>query len=476
MNTVEIAQYNACIEVTTAHRTVSSTESTESTDNYRVAGRPLPPAEIWVKKTYSYTGSGIPEGSLYGFEKFPHFKPIVCTENNHIKTALCNNRISARGRGPLLPNIKVSYMRRFSGNTLMPFLLLFLILTFLTGCGGRVSSPAPSPIPSPVPVEISANPPEDARILAKQGKFDEALKLLSDALAKNPDDVDIYLALALVNRQKGDMKAALEACNNGLLKKYQNLQLLEEKAALLFETGRKKEAAIINLRILRLFKTDPSISPDMASLAREQIAKALKEDPKSRGLRATFNDAMSMIEKDLKKKPGDELLQREKANMLRQAGRYEEAVGVYRKIKEDEKKNLFVPLDIGKTYLEAGEYGKAEAEFEKTIKQYPDNFRSYRNYGLYWLERGTKTKGNEAVGYLDKSVKYYEKALSLASLPIDTSYLQLKAAEGRYHRWKVTGAEEDRKAALEAMEEYYKIAPEWTTTDIADHFMKELKK
>ena len=443
MNTVEIEQYNACMGAASAYGTVGSTGSgvtsacrnSGGNDNCRVAGRPLPPAGMWEKTSYCCNKSGRPEGLRYVFEQPFNFKPAL--------------------------------------NSLV---LIFLILIFLTGCGGRTGEPALSPIPSSVPVEISANPPEDAQILAKQGKFDEALKLLNNALAKNPDDVSLYLALALINRQKGDMNAALAVCNNGLERKPENLQLLEEKAALLFETGKRQESAVINMKILTLFKTDPSISPDMASLAREQIAKALKENPQSPELKKSFDNAMSMIEEDLKKKPGDELLQKEKANMLRQAGRYEEAVGVYRNVKEDEKKNLFVPLDIGKTYLEAGEYGKAEAEFERTIKQYPDNFRSYRNYGLYWLERGTKAKGAEAVGYLDKSVKYYEKAFSLVTLPIDTSYLQFKVGEGKYHRWKVTGKEEDRKAALEAVEKYYKIAPDWTTTDIADHFMKELKK
>ncbi len=378
----------------------------------------------------------------------------------------------------IITKLKLKFYKILNG--IKTILILFLIPVLFIGCNGKEgesvsSSPAPSDSAA-VSIDISANPPEDAQILAKQGKFDDAIKLLKDALKKNPDDVSLYLALALINRQKGDMEEALAVCNRGLLKNHQNLQLLEEKAALLFETGNIKEASIVNLKILTLFKTDASISPDMASLAREQIAKALKERPNSNGLKATFETAMSMLDTDLKEKPGDELLMKEKANMLRQAGRYEEAVKVYRKVKEVEKKNLFVSLDIGKTYLEAGEYRKAEAEFERAIKQNPGNFRSYRNYGLYWMERGTKSEGNEAVGYLDKSVKYYQKAFSLVSLPIDTSYLQLKIAEGKYHRWKVTGTEEDRKSALESMEEYYRIAPEWTTTDIADHFMKELKK
>lgn len=363
---------------------------------------------------------------------------------------------------------------------IVSILICLMFSVFLTGCNEQRRDPGltPSPVPasSPISVEISGNPAEDARILAKQGRFDAALKLLNDTLIKNPDDVELYLTLALINRQKGDLKAALAVCDKGLARKPENLHLLEEKAALLFETGNKEESAVINLKVLNLFETDPSTSPDMASLTREQIAKALKAKPESEKVKKSFDLAMSMLEKDLKKKPGDELLQKEKANMLRQAGKYEEAVVLYRKIDEVEKKNLFVPLDIGMTYMEAGEYGKAEAEFEGTIRQYPQNFRSYRNYGLYLLERGIKEEGGEALKHLDKSVIYYKKALSLATLPIDTSYLQLKAAEGMYYRWKGTGSEDDRKTAIDAMEEYFRLAPQWTTTDIADRFMKELKK
>lgn len=356
---------------------------------------------------------------------------------------------------------------------ILPILFFFI---FGSGCGKTTTPANPPLIPSPSPVEIAANPAEDAQILAKQGKFDTAIKLLNDALATNPDDVSLYLALALVEREKGDMKSALAVCEKGLGKKPGNLELLEEKAALLFQTGSPEESATVNIRILNLYRDDPALSPDMASIAREQVAKALKEKPGSPGLKKSYDSAMAMLDKDLKEKPGDELLLKEKANMMRQAGKYGEAVAIYRTVKEDEVKNLFVPLDIGMTYKEAGEFGKAEVEFEKTIKQYPENFRSYRNYGLYWLERGKGAQGKEALGYLDKSVKFYKKAFSLVSLPIDTSYLKLKIAEGKFNRWKVTGTEEDRKTALDALEEYYRIAPEWTSTDIADDFKKELKK
>ena len=366
-------------------------------------------------------------------------------------------------------------------NFILLSMIAFLFLILLSGCSKKTNMQSASvrekPSPSVTPLKIipKKDPLLQAQIAHRKGKYQEAVEILEKFMEKEPDNIQIYLVLALIHRENGEPEKAMGTVEKGLARKPENLNLLEEKAQLFFLKGDLEKSADVNLKILDFYKDNTSISPDMASLAREQIAVALKKKPGSKKLKTAFRHAMIQVDWDLKMKPGDEALLKEKAYMYQKSGNYDEAVKIFRSVVEIEKKNLFVSRDIGETYLMAGNFSEAEKEYENTIKKNPKNFRSYRNYGWYWLERGKEIKDKNALSYLNKSVSYYEKALSLAVLPIDTSFLQLKAAEGKFYRWKVTKTDEDRKTAVDYFKKYYELAPEWTTTDIADHFMKELK-
>lgn len=370
-------------------------------------------------------------------------------------------------------------------------------LILFSGCPGKVQEPVSSPSPSPVVSSVSepavspspvissgseqADPDdspssvtEDAQILAKKGQMEKAEDLIRGEIRKNPKNPEFYATLSMLFIQAGKNNSALDICNEGLKALPDNLKLLEEKSAVLMLMEKWGESAKLNRRILELFHSDPAASPDMASLARESIGKAYASGRDQAATKAAFDFAIGDLEKSLSKKPKDELLLREKAFLLMNAKKYDEAVAVLRTVDEVEKENLFISLDIGKCYLFAGKYPLAEKEFEYTISKNPENFRSFRNYGWYWMERGKIEKGEAAANLFAKSAEQYEKALALASLPIDTSFLQFKAAEADFNKWKASGKESDKKSASDAFKNYYKLAPDWTDTDIAEPFMKEL--
>jgi len=366
---------------------------------------------------------------------------------------------------------------------LIPVFMLFFI--FSSGCNKNNSAktdPTPSPTSttfSPkdgyIPLSSNTRIPEcvyQARIAVKKKNFKGAEKVLREGLKKNPGNVEIYLALSIVYQQKKDYEEALSVLEEGLKENMDNLKLLEDKARVLYQMDKYEESAEVNLHILELYKNDQGISQEIAFLARTEIARSLARSPESGNLNRTFNKALSGLEDE---KPGDELLRKQIGFMYREAGKYKKSAEVFKSINEVEKENLFAPLEVGKCYLFSGDYKAAEREFEETIKKNPNNFRSYRNYGWYWMERGKMSKGISAVRFFDLSIKNYNKALSLSTLPIDTSFQQFKVAEAKYRKWKVTGLERDRKDAISAFKRYYDLAPDWTTTDIAGEFIKDLK-
>ncbi|MCD4784562.1 MAG: tetratricopeptide repeat protein [Candidatus Eremiobacteraeota bacterium] len=374
-------------------------------------------------------------------------------------------------------------------------IVLFFIITFLcapfTGCNQGNRKPGkPDPVSSPTSTSISSKDnytplssntkiPEciyEARIAVKSGDFKVAHNVLLKGLKKNPGNVEIYLALSMVHQRKKDYVNALSVCEEGLKANKDNLKLLEDKARILFEMGKYEESAEVNLSILELFRNDQGISQEIAFLARTQIAGALAKSPGSGILNNAFKEALLGLEGELKKAPGDELLRKQVGHMYREAGKYKKAAEIFKSVDEVEKENLFAPFEVGKCYFFSGNYKMAEREFEETIKKSPYNFRSYRNYGWYWMERGKAAKGNSAVQLFNLSIKNYKKALSLSTLPIDTSFQQFRTAEGMYRKWKVTKEENDRKTAISAFKKYYDLAPEWTSTDIAGEFMKDLQR
>lgn len=317
---------------------------------------------------------------------------------------------------------------------------------------------------------------QKVRLISRTEGIEQAFLMLEEAIQKYPEQPQFYQTAAELYLQQNDLSSALDICRQGLNAVPNNFRLMEEKAYILLKMGEAEESVKMNLQILKLFEMDTTASPDTATLSREQIARAYKKYSHLKPVEEAYNEVLEMLEAELKEKPEDELLKRELGVFYREGGKYQEAVKIFKRIKETEPENLFIPLEIAKTHYFAGEYSKAEAVFTNTIEKNPDNFRAYRNFGWYWMDRGLNSEGDEAVRFFNLAQENYEKALSFSPLPIDTSFQQFKAAEAAFHRWKITGLDSDKKTALEAFENYFTLAPEWTTTDIADSCLQELKK
>ena len=93
--------------------------------------------------------------------------------------------------------------------------------------------PAPTPPPSPTQEPAETDPDqtqartvaslrlvEEARLMIAQQRFDEAIRVLEQAININPADGETYFYLAEAWRQKGHFKQALEF--NRLASRYQN--------------------------------------------------------------------------------------------------------------------------------------------------------------------------------------------------------------------------------------------------------------
>lgn len=351
-------------------------------------------------------------------------------------------------------------------------LALFALLLLIPGC----SPPGNAPVSSPAQAVKKTDPAvvrdiiRKAQAIARQGDEKEAYAFLHNALKKYPKAEKIYVELSALHQRKGDYEQALDVLKKGVEKIPDSAVLLEEKAFTEGRLGHHEASVKTAQKILKM----PGISGEMQEKAQLNVARAYS-NKKTDNIKNAYIGVVEKIDRELKKKPGDELLMRKQARILRTAGEFEKAVEVYQIIKETEPVNLFASLQLGRTYVEMGDYGKAEEVFKNAVKKNPGNFRSYRNLGWFYVEMGKKKEGKAAVKMFDKGGENFKKAKDLSTLPVDRAFLQFKIAQCIYLRWRITNEEDDKKAALEAFEQYKKDAPEWVSTDVADDYVAVLK-
>ena len=120
-----------------------------------------------------------------------------------------------------------------------------------------------------------------------------------------------------------------------------------------------------------------------------------------------------------------------RAVALMYAGRAAEAVSALRAIAVTDPRNNAIQTDLGHAYLDAGQPGKALAEWQAVLTRDSAFTPAWEAEGFYWLERGDFTKAKQAFEKtLARSPRDYEANLALS---VADEKLGLKA-EAEAHR------------------------------------------
>jgi tetratricopeptide (TPR) repeat protein len=92
------------------------------------------------------------------------------------------------------------------------------------------------------------------------GRFEEADLVLSEAIARFPDDMDVLTAHAWVAHQRGDWEEALKRWENIISRFKQSSEARRGAAQALLELDRLAEAANVLAPAVRMFPDDPNIA------------------------------------------------------------------------------------------------------------------------------------------------------------------------------------------------------------------------
>lgn len=221
---------------------------------------------------------------------------------------------------------------------------------------------------------------EQAEKLDREGRYEEAKKLILDAIEKDPKLPLAYLALGIVNRHMGDLRGSVDACSKGL----------------------------------RLDPTDPELAlrRGIAWFYLGQRGIALED----------FEDASGAAYDD----PRPELW---RGLTLMELERPLEAISAYSAAIRRDRTYDLAYVNRGLAYLASGEPAKAEADFDHAIRHDPGDAGAWFHRGVAQARQGQ---------YAD-AVASYEEALRLDPAA-DGARRNLAATRGRVRLQAPVGA------------------------------------
>jgi len=181
-------------------------------------------------------------------------------------------------------------------------------------------------------IQGSLNMLEQANVLFKEQKYDEAISLMQQFLEQNPEAYQAYTSIGDCYREKGDTDQALE-----------NYQ-----------------------KVLELAKEDEAMGKEMTARALAGIGECYFkiED---------FEKAQSYFEQSIEAYPENEILAYNVGEIYFSTQKIDEAIH-YFTISTQIKPDWPLPyLKLGYVYLNKGDYSKAEANFKKFLEMDPNS-------------------------------------------------------------------------------------------------------
>jgi tetratricopeptide (TPR) repeat protein len=276
----------------------------------------------------------------------------------------------------------------------------------------------------------SATHEAKAIVLAQLKRYDEALKTLDQLAQLEPESVAPLLQKARIHLLQDDHQAALEELNMAGKLQPENLRILLLRAGVHDEAG---DRALALDDVEQALKLKPDFPP-----AVRLKATLLADDEK-------FDEAIAELQR-LSRAGSPDPLTLLQLGMLQSAAKQSAgAVETYRKVLADQPDNWLALRGLGDALLNLGRHKEAIAQYEKALKENPDEVGVLNNFawvlatspkddlrdGDRAVELATKasklTDDKEAhilstvaaayaeTGDFEKALEWIEKALTLAN-------------------------------------------------------------
>ncbi len=269
---------------------------------------------------------------------------------------------------------------------------------------------------APSPFEATATatrPPEsyltEAEDLFNQGKLNQAIQVYQEAIAVQPNDAAIYVALAQVQVFAGDYKDAQASAENALLLNPSNSMADAMRAWALDFQGNTLEAEASIKRALQLDGNNAVAHAFYAEILVDEgegsIQKAIDESKVAQGLapdtlithraRGYVLEATGNYEDAVKEYQAAIAINKNIPDLHLQLGINYSALGIYdQAVQEFSNANALNPSDptpdylTSRTYATVGEFAKARQFAETAVKDDPTNPRYHGNLGVMDYQTG----------------------------------------------------------------------------------------
>ncbi|KAA1189135.1 tetratricopeptide repeat protein [Pseudohalioglobus sediminis] len=219
----------------------------------------------------------------------------------------------------------------------------------------------------------------------------EAIELITQALAENPDDPQAHGNLGLAYKDAGQFEAAVAHFKQSLQLNPKNLVMMNNLGNALRESGNARDAITCFEAALRLDRAYAACWSNLAAAQRDMedygkamkaLDRALELDPEqvaAHHLRASvfvklarFEDALACFERVLELEPGRTDVMIEKSDALRDLNRADEARQTLDTVLQREPGNPFAWHALGVLHEQLGDRDRAAECFQRCLQLAPD--------------------------------------------------------------------------------------------------------
>lgn len=215
---------------------------------------------------------------------------------------------------------------------------------------------------------------EEALSLAQSGRFEEAEKLVRDALDKEPQRSDLWFVLSKVLLEKGEEDEALRACEKALALNQHDVEIRLFLADLYLENGQPDSALEHYMVVLKAQPANIALKKRIA-----EVLVALERN----------EEAVIMLEEYRRAMPEDKTVLMPLYRLYLWTDKQEKAVKVLEDLAKVTPEDTEILHRLADAYLDADRVEDAIKALEKVIKIDKDDAEAFCTLGkLYeWTER-----------------------------------------------------------------------------------------
>ena len=206
-----------------------------------------------------------------------------------------------------------------------------------------------------------------AEKLLQQGQAEQALPILEQYAASQPQDARGWLLLAIAFHQSHKLQAALHALEHVLSIAPQHLQARNIKAIVLSDLGKPQEAIQVYREALHLAPGDPSLLLNMAIVLEQKgdLIEALERYDQALRHHPDFNSAMI-----------------NRGALLLRLGRQQEALANNLHLVATYPNNADAQFNLGEAHLALGQWEAALVAYSRTLAHQPKSAKAQFACGL----------------------------------------------------------------------------------------------